>query len=280
MQKLHETFGSSLEVPEGTHYQMLGEQVGNQLAVYLKEEGFKGELIEGFNQHVIKQLIVDFDPAEEICRFRPADMVVNDEPTILPVVEIGGKVVEKKAKLFRGIPELKQEDMSSIAAIWIMAHELGHGLQAAYALIHGYHKEGGFMDGIYTIPTPAEVWLENHPEDVLVPNLNDAQVVELERQAEGISFLFMRAWLRENGYTEATIAEMIDRVMKAHIAVNLKISDLLDQTDETTQMHEVYDGRFEKGQDIDLHERGHFVIQAVGYANPLTRGQLQTRFAT
>lgn len=178
----------------------------------LTKNSFPWELVTANAARVLAGLSFSYDPENSLSHFYDIGTIEQGVPNDEYRIDLGGQMIETRKSRIRGlVPEALEADL---AVDWALAHEFGHGVQAAYGLLHEENREEGVFVGLSYYPRPEQVFLDANPKEACHPDPYTARVIEKERQAEGLARLMLLQSLADKGIdhqqAEAIVAKVYE----------------------------------------------------------------------
>ena len=252
------------------------QRIGGELVRVFEEIGINPQLVDTFDERVVRPIEVQFDGLFEGQRSGyfldlPSRKLDENQSSIMALgrgsIENWGVTLQEAFEA-AGIEPKYEGQIQDLTFAWMIAHELGHGLQQVYSLVNRTTSPyGGGTRWRY--PQLTYDYLQVHPEDILAPDIDDARLIDNERIAEGIGATYTRKLLIEVGYPPED-ADAILAAIRARFQISAaKINSLLQQADEPTDYRTIT-------QEMDDAPD----ITVVGYAQALTPELIRDRFLT
>lgn len=272
---VHERLKNSAEFTEAQATEV-ARVIGGEMTTMFLGIGIPSDLVGVFDRKVAKPVEVQFDNwlGGELSHY---EMMLpwkeEQENEDFSVVALGRKSVSGWSEDLKGAVEAAGatlnalEDYYDLAYGWMIAHELGHGIQ--YAFSYTQRKPSTNALHLWDYPRVVETFLDKHPEERAAPNPDDSSLIEAERQAEGMGRLYLKKLLEDYGLSD----ELIERISKG---ISAKFAErgadskaLLEKTSEKVGLSDVV-------REMDGSPK---YVNALGYATPLSPDQLVDRFS-
>ena len=245
----------------------------NDFLGLLSETGFPSGLVDTLRGAILTNLeLKNID--QGACFFQDVGYVENGTSDGRYRMILSNEIIDSRAKRLEGLTV--PGDERRIALVWVIAHELGHGLEAAYTIDNTELTTEGTFAGLPFHHYPTNEFLAKFPELKAAPHIIDADRIERERWAEGFAQEMLVRELMKSGLDNHEVIRSVQQLyepMKKRVEI---LSPLLDQTSETVALADVYDGRLDEtlGQPLDPQ----FVKHQFGYANPMPVSEIANRY--
>lgn len=212
---------------------------------------FDKDIISTLQTRILPGLQYEFSTTQDRSRFIDVGMAEFSEPDGRYHIVISSKTIDGRAGRLKGVvPEGEDQEL---ALDWILGHELGHAVLAAYGLLHKTEYDEGLMAGMQKPANSAEDYLNNHPSAAMSDDKSIAITIEKERQCEGFSRLVLENGLIKYG---------------------------LDMSEAKSLADKIYEDRAQQAPaKIDAAVEDPWLSHEVGYAHPLSFDELVERFA-
>ena len=261
---------SVLDLPERNIENRAGLE--QDLLAILAEKDFPTDTVNVFKNTILAKL--KFVSSETGPSFFRNLQIFGEGQEGESVIILSDRTIKSRAARLEGLVPADMQE--SIAQLWLAAHELGHGLEAAYGIANKVQFTEGFMKGLYDYPNPADKYVAEFPEDSWSKNVQDAQRIERERRAEGIAQELLTAQLLRMGLDNHTIINILHKAYEPNRLRAAKLAPLMEQTNEETALRDTYDGRLGDSDTPDID--ANLAIHEFGYANPMPIDEIARRY--
>lgn len=245
----------------------------NSFVQLLRELDIPPELILALESHVLPGTQIT-RTREGSCFFRNVGFIENGITDDRYEMILSDEILESRARRLKGVLPEGHEDR--VAIVWIAAHELGHGLEAAYSHINQYEETEGTFAGIITYRYATDEYLNQQPEAKMAPNFIDANRIERERRAEGFAQEILVREMQKLGMDNAHIVAAVHKLYEPSVQRAEALAPLVEMTSETVPLADIYDGRVDELAGKKLNPQ--FVKHEIGYAYPMPVDEIARRY--